>query len=408
MTDHGDSDSTRTTSSSRPRPPPPPQLSSPPTKTVSFASSPSTSTFSTSTASNLVDGMDTATSRTDDDDQVSRRVAPGASSRSESNITTTTSTDGQGGGRGGDTVTRPGGPKRRRSSIKQGLAMPYKPPPEHYTHPDPILRRLRLANGYGTRVDLSREFGRDVKLVLFFFAASWRGSSREPFELVENFQRRYPHQLKVVFVSIDETKRNFDLNSRSKNYLSMVWNDGSNSGAPVPARNEEDDPDRPAGGDDDGGDGDGDEPPLEPFLLAGDADLEEDTSMDPHTPASLYLRPFSRVHLTEKWHVLGVPNLVVYHVASREVLSYHARFELLKPHQLESTWDKWSRGERITFGFKDFVIALRWTLLFLVVSLVYLVAVKRGWCPNYAAMWSSSLSEKTFAVRGASAGNIEL
>jgi len=42
--------------------------------------------------------------------------------------------------------------------------------------------------------------------------------------------------------------------------------------------------------------------------------------------------------------------LVVYHLASRKVLSYHARFELLKSSKMEQTWEKWSRGEKITFG----------------------------------------------------------
>jgi len=46
--------------------------------------------------------------------------------------------------------------------------MPYKPPSEYYTHRDPLLRRLRLRNGFGTMVDLEKEF-RDTKVVLFFF-----------------------------------------------------------------------------------------------------------------------------------------------------------------------------------------------------------------------------------------------
>jgi hypothetical protein len=135
-----------------------------------------------------------------------------------------------------------------------------------------------------------------------------------------------------------------------------------------------------------------DPPPLEPFLLAGDSDLEEETSLS--SPPSLYLRPYSRVHLADKWQILGVPNLVVYHLESQKILSYHARFDLLKENRIDSTWEKWSQGEKVTFGVWDFVLALKWTLVFLVISLMYLFAVKNGWCVNYVAMWSSSMSEK--------------
>lgn len=46
--------------------------------------------------------------------------------------------------------------------------MPYRPEKQYYSHPDPLLRRLRLRNGYGKEVDLEREF-KDAKLVLFLF-----------------------------------------------------------------------------------------------------------------------------------------------------------------------------------------------------------------------------------------------
>lgn len=131
---------------------------SPPTKTVSFASSPHTSTFSStdqpstsssssassSSSTTLLNGIDSSTSL--------------STSQQQLPITTVE-------------TSRPSGPKRRRSSIKQGLQMPYKPPQEVYTHRDPLLRRLRLRNGFGSPVSLEKEFGRDAKLVLFFFGS---------------------------------------------------------------------------------------------------------------------------------------------------------------------------------------------------------------------------------------------
>lgn len=178
------------------------------------------------------------------------------------------------------------------------------------------------------------------------------------------------------------------------------WNDGSNSGSPTTtteSTTSEEDTDSA--------------PPLEPFLLAGDPDLEEETSLDPQTPISLYLRPYSRVHLADKWQILGVPNLVVYHLESQKILSYHARFELLKESKLEQTFQTWSKGEKITFGVKDFLYALRWTIFFGLVSLVYLFAVNKGWCPNYVALWSSSLSQSLGGenpIQAGGGGKIEL
>ena len=110
--------------------------------------------------------------------------------------------------------------KRRRSSLKQGTAMPYRPDKELYSHPDPLLRRLRLRNGYGKEVDLEREF-KDAKLVLFLFGATWRNCIMEPYDNVANFARRHPHQCKVVYVSADSNERAFEQNTRQKPWLAM-------------------------------------------------------------------------------------------------------------------------------------------------------------------------------------------
>jgi hypothetical protein len=110
--------------------------------------------------------------------------------------------------------------KRRRSSLKQGTAMPYRPDKEYYSHPDPLLRRLRLRNGYGKEVDLDREF-KDAKLVLFLFGATWRNCIMEPYDNVANFARRHPHQCKVVYVSADSNERAFEQNTRQKPWLAM-------------------------------------------------------------------------------------------------------------------------------------------------------------------------------------------
>ncbi|KAM0786515.1 hypothetical protein ACM66B_001973 [Microbotryomycetes sp. NB124-2] len=248
--------------------------------------------------------------------------------------------------------------KRRRSSLKQGSQMPQLPPKELYTHTDPLLRRLRLRDAHGDAVSLQRAF-QEAKVVLFLFGSTWPGASQEPYKLVTEFARRRPHQCKVVYVSVDPDRESFERQLQGKQWLTMEWNDGSNS--VVPSRSTSDQ--------------------AEPFLLAGDSDLEEETSHS-DTTGTLYLRPYSRVFLAEKYMVLGVPSLMVYHPGKRQMLTTHARFELLKDDRAESTWDRWEKGERITFGVKDLLWSLRWTLSAGAVATAYFTAVKWGGAPD--------------------------
>lgn len=95
-------------------------------------------------------------------------------------------------------------------------------------------------------------------------------------------------------------------------------------------------------------------PTIEPFLLATDPDLEDELhTTDPK--GELYLRPYSRVYLAEKFAVLGVPGLVAYHLPTAKVLTTHARFESLKADKGEATWKKWEIGESVEISFSGAV-----------------------------------------------------
>ncbi|KAK4055861.1 hypothetical protein OIO90_003116 [Microbotryomycetes sp. JL221] len=216
-----------------------------------------------------------------------------------------------------DASTRPT-IKRRRSSLKQGSQMPPLPAREYYSHSDPLLRRLRLRDAHGDRVNLQKQF-QDAKVVFFLFG----------------------------------------------------WDDGSSSISPATKSDSE----RP-----------------EPFLLAGDSDLEEDTSHSDES-GTLYLRPYSRVFLAEKYTVLGVPSLMVYHVGKKQMLTTHARFELLREEKADATWEQWEKGERITFSVKDLMWSLRWTLSAGAVAGAYLVAVRYGGATDVVQSMSAQLTK---------------
>lgn len=71
----------------------------------------------------------------------------------------------------------PNSPTKRRSSMKQDAPRPVIPPKETYQHPDPLLRRLRLRDGWGKPVNLETEF-RDAQVVAILFGCVVGGGSR--------------------------------------------------------------------------------------------------------------------------------------------------------------------------------------------------------------------------------------
>ncbi|KAL8283215.1 hypothetical protein RQP46_005993 [Phenoliferia psychrophenolica] len=249
--------------------------------------------------------------------------------------------------------------------------MPNIPDPVTFRHSDPVLRRLRLRDSWGKPVDLKAEF-RDAVVVVFFFGASWPGSSDIPSKAVEDFAKRHPHRLKVVYCSCDTSEKAYEGNTRGKIWTAM--DEDSQSTLPPPP------------------------PPSEPFLLASDPDLESDL-VDPTSDptGNLYLRPYSRVFLAEKFQVLGVPNLVVYHLPTGKVLSKHARFESLKGDKGEEVWKKWEEGEGGEFSFKDIVDKMKWTLGMGVVAAAYVVAVRVGGVEDVLGKLTETLTKNYLA-----------
>lgn len=151
--------------------------------------------------------------------------------------------------------------------------------------------------------------------------------------------------MKVIYVSVDANEKAYEEATLGKPWFAMEWGDGSNLSpssvsSPTPSRASTPPPSSL--------------PPkpviqAEPFLLASDPDLESDYHLlDPH--GYNYLRPFSRVYLAQRFQVLGVPNLVVYHIDSKKILSTRARIGLLKGESGERVWEKWERGEVDEFG----------------------------------------------------------
>lgn len=228
------------------------------------------------------------------------------------------------------------------------------PAPELYQHPDPLLRRLRLVDGYGRPVDLRRTF-RDTKVVAFYFASQLAQRAEKDYDrAVANLCRAHPHEFKAVYVSVDMDERYFAAATRNQPWLAMVWDDGSSV------------------------DADADEGGGESFLLAGDEDLDESV-VAADAPGTCYVRPFSRVYMADKFDVLVAPTLVIYHVGTRTVLDRGVRAHKLRYGGEEEAAARWLRGERTpSLSAFDVVQLAPWTVVLALVAALYAVVVAVG------------------------------
>ncbi|GAA98400.1 uncharacterized protein L969DRAFT_332827 [Mixia osmundae IAM 14324] len=245
------------------------------------------------------------------------------------------------------------------------------PPKELYSHPDPLLRRLRLRDGYGKEVNLKSAF-RDCIAVAFYFDASWgrRGAMSTFASDVIRLTRVSPHRLKVVYVSIDTTEESYESNSLARGWLSMEWNDGSNLA--VGQHEDAVDPINLSRGED--------------FLLAGEVDTEDHLGDDDDQNEELYTRPYARVHLAAKWMVLGIPQLVVYHIPSRKILSRHVRPRQIDKDRVEQTVNRWLSGETNDAVFMEVVHQLKYTFALLILAVLYVLWVRSGGTDPIAAL----------------------
>lgn len=226
------------------------------------------------------------------------------------------------------------------------------PPPARYRHPDPLLRRLRMIDGHGQGVDLKQAF-RDTKLVVFYFGSHWNATDgRGCQQLVSNLCRQYPHEVKVVYVSVDTDARHYKAATRNRPWLSLEWHDGSSID---PDKEEEEEDALP-----------------EQFLLADDADPDDSVVQSDATGTS-YVRPFSRVHMAYKFDVLMTPTLVVYHVPTRRILDKNVRLQRLRSERLHQSVSVWLRGETSPpINWIDVVYMTPWTFISAALLLLYL------------------------------------
>ncbi|CEH13507.1 Thioredoxin-like fold [Ceraceosorus bombacis] len=216
------------------------------------------------------------------------------------------------------------------------------PPAEQYSHPDPLLRRLRLLDEHGKPINL-KSFFKGAKVVGFYFSSQWAGQPlKEYHKTISEFCRNHPNDFKCIYVSVDVDEQWYKAGVKGKPWVSMAWNDGSSlpseradttASATAPSspvfHNNED------------------------YLLAGEVDIDESLSRT-DTDGTAYLRPFSRVHLASKLNIIAAPTLCVYHIDKGKMLDWNVRMARIKPGSDAETWERWVKGEPAkSFGFQD-------------------------------------------------------
>ncbi|PKI83865.1 hypothetical protein MVES1_002314 [Malassezia vespertilionis] len=247
-----------------------------------------------------------------------------------------------------------GQPPAKAPPVKSALKrrnQPSLPPPALYQHADPLLRRLRLYDGYARPVNLKEAF-RDTELVMFLFGSQWGAdASKGTSSLVADLCREYVHKLKVIYISVDTDKKLYDQATYNKPWLSMEWHDGSSEDAVK--------------------DADAADASNESFLLAGDVDLDEYVV---HTDKSgnVYARPFSRVYMADKMQILMTPALAVYHVPTRKFLDRNVRISRLRMGRAKETIAGWLAGKpSLSFHVLDAVYLAPWTTVLVVLAIFY-------------------------------------
>ena len=238
-------------------------------------------------------------------------------------------------------------------------------------------------------------------------------------QLTQRFAERYSKRIRFVYVSIDETENGFHSATKDKPWTSMESVRAhrfhctvltrvlyqverrqqvrrfaiqhcvidADSFSLSPSESDRSDLSLPQ--------------PSEPFLLATEPDLEATFHLTDPT-GSLYLRPYSRVFLAEKFQVFGVPQLVIYNIEKQEVLTKHARFSKLQMtddgQEAEKTISDWEQGVSSSFTLSDLIYAVRWSLGLSVLAVSYLLAVHVGGMDDVMSKLSSQFTKSYLGI----------
>lgn len=227
--------------------------------------------------------------------------------------------------------------------------------PSEDQHPDPVLSRLRLNDQFGKPITDPKLFFRDCKVVGFFFSTLWKCNPDSFQNKVLELCNRNPHRFKCIYVSIDTSKEEFDLATKEKPWINMIWEDGSNV-IEEGNLNQEDNvkfmtPE--------------DQESIEKIINGGGVTIKEDS------------RAISRVGLCSGLNVMFTPSLAIYNLETKTWLEKNVSIRCItSKEKRENALETWERGERLGLSWMDIVIGFRWAILASLVGIVYTLLVQ--------------------------------
>ncbi|WWC64084.1 uncharacterized protein I303_106691 [Kwoniella dejecticola CBS 10117] len=235
-----------------------------------------------------------------------------------------------------------------------------------YNSPDPLIRRLRLEDPSGKSItNISKYFAEKEVLILYAGSEYGENNIRGFHRDLSTLAQRYK-SASVIYVSTDVLPRQADNVLQGKSWLRMTFFDNSDF-APVG------EPEK------DWSVGMEEVKRGEEFLQAGEIEMGvEKIQFDQEENENDYVRPLSRAGLTVLMNVFSTPSVAVYHLPTHTFLAKNVSISSFKPEQIDKNYKIWRGGETTSVKIADIIEKMKWTLLLLLLAVIYHLAVRFG------------------------------
>ncbi|WRT69006.1 uncharacterized protein IL334_005988 [Kwoniella shivajii] len=236
-----------------------------------------------------------------------------------------------------------------------------------YNSADPLLRRLRLEASSGNSINnLSKYFHEKEILVLYAGSEYGENNIRSFHRDLTTFAQKH-RSASVIYVSTDVLPQQAERVLNGKPWLRMTFFDNSDF-APV---GEPEDKNWSVGLEEVNR--------GEEFLQAGEVEMGiEKIEFGQEENENDYVRPLSRAGLTILMNVFTTPSISVYHIPTHSFLAKNVKMSSFAPENVEKNYTIWKGGETTSVSTSDVISRMKWTLILLVLAILYHLAIRFG------------------------------
>ncbi|CDZ97382.1 Thioredoxin-like fold [Phaffia rhodozyma] len=228
-----------------------------------------------------------------------------------------------------------------------------------YTHPDPLLRRIRLENPKGQPIHDIKSYFAGKKIIVFYFGSSDEDNTfKSSHKNLTELTIKHGQDLALIYVSGDTKESDMRQSLQQKPWLRMTFHDGSDfapmSKTPAPAAVSE----------------------LlrgEDFVSAAEYEdgyvLPREGIDDPIEYS--YVRPLSRAALIAHFNALRSPTISIYHLPSHKMINRYARPEEFQKPRLGRSLELWKQGRTTGYTTSDIYSAFKVPMVMGILALIY-------------------------------------